>query len=229
MRILVVEDYLPTLNSIRKELTADGFQVDSSTDGMEGLWYAENNRYEVILLDIMLPNLDGWSILDKLRTRSQDTHIIILTARDSVDDRVHGLDLGADDYLVKPFAMEELKARIRAVSRRRIGQKNPLVELPNGLCLDTTQRTVTLHGETVELTPREYALLFYLVSHRDTVVTRNEIWDGVYEFHSKAMSNVVDVYVARLRRKLHVEGQSPMIRTRRGAGYILDSTPQHTA
>ncbi len=223
MRVLVIEDYLPTLNSICKELKAEGLLVDSSVDGDEGLWYAETNNYDVILLDLMLPNRDGWSILNKLRHRGHHTHIIVLTALDQTEDRVRGLDLGADDYLVKPFAMEELKARIRAVSRRNIGQKDPVVELPNGLRVDTAKKAVSVFERRIELTPREYALLYFFLCNRDTVVSRMEIWDGVYEFHSKAQSNVVDVYVARLRRKLDVPGKSPIIKTSRGFGYILVS------
>lgn len=226
MRVLVIEDYLPTLESIRKELKAEGLQVDYSTDGEEGLWYAQTHKYDVILLDLMLPNRDGWSILNELRSRGLHTHVIVLTARDNVEDRVRGLDLGADDYLVKPFAMEELKARIRAVSRRNLGQKDPVIELPNGLRVDTSRKMVSLLEKRIELTPREYALLYFFLCNRDTVVSRMEIWDGVYEFHSKAQSNVVDVYVARLRRKLDIPGRSPMIKTSRGFGYILVSNAE---
>lgn len=224
MRTLVIEDYLPTLNSIRKELTAEGMQVDSTVDGKEGLWFAQNNKYDVIILDVMLPGMSGLSILEQLKNRERDTQIILLTARDGVEDRVKGLDLGADDYLVKPFAMEELMARVRALGRRATGHKNPVIELQNGLSLDTARRDIRLNGAPIELTPREYALLHFLVRHRDTVVSRNAVWEGIYEFHSNASSNVVDVYIARLRRKLRTAGQTPIIKTRRGEGYILEST-----
>jgi len=223
MRLLIVEDYTPTRESLARELQADGHVVDTSPDGEEGLWLARENSYDLIILDLMLPGVSGWEILRRLRERGDNTHIIALTARDSVDDRVRGFDEGADDYVVKPFALEELLARIRAHGRRLQGVKQKVIALKNGLTYDTVRREAFLDGELLDLTPREVALLAFFFTRIGQLVTRTEIWEKVYDFHAAAHSNVVDVYVGRLRRKLRRNGLPDLITTRRGLGYLLES------
>ncbi len=222
MRILIAEDYAPTRNSLSRELREEGHAVDAAADGHEGLWFAEEHDYDVIVLDLMLPGKSGWEILHKLRSRDADTQIIVLTARDSVEDRVRGLDEGADDYVVKPFAIDELKARIRAAGRRKTGVKNPTLHLSCGLELNTVRQEAKLDGRQLTLTPREMSLLTYLVFHKGQLVSRADIWENIYEFHANAQSNVVDVYMARLRKKLVRPGRPPLIVTRRGQGYIFE-------
>ena len=216
MRVLVIEDYRPLRESLTQALTEEGFAVDASGDGTEGLWYATGNPYDAVILDVMLPGIDGLSILKQMRAKGVNTHVLILTARDAVHDRVKGLDAGADDYLVKPFAMDELLSRIRALVRRHYQQKDPVMRIAN-VTINTATRSVTRADLPVELTAREYALLEYLAMRQGQVVSRAEIWEHVYDFNSDATSNVVDVYIGYLRRKL----DPGLIRTRRGMGYVL--------
>ncbi len=216
MRVLVVEDNNLLRDSLRQGLREAGFSVDSAADGTDGLWLAETGDYDVIVLDLMLPGMDGLTLLAALREKQQDTHVLILTAKDTVEDRIRGLNLGADDYLVKPFAFPELLARVHALVRRRYRQKSPTIVLGD-IELDTIRKTVARQGTSVELTPREYALLEYLAYRSGEVVTRTEIWEHLYEFESSTTSNVVDVFIKRLREKLG----SQLIQTRRGQGYVL--------
>jgi DNA-binding response OmpR family regulator len=216
MRVLVVEDYAPVRSAVVEGLTENGFAVDSAGDGQEGLWYAEQNPYDAIVLDLMLPKLDGISLLKKLRANGNAVPVLVLTAKDAVDDRVTGLDTGADDYVVKPFAFAELLARVRALVRRRYEHRAPVVHVED-LEIDTTKRIVKRAGEVVTLSAREYALLEYLAMRAGELVTRTEIWEHVYDFHSEAHSNVVDVYIGYLRKKLGAN----LIQTRRGQGYVL--------
>lgn len=220
MRVLLVEDYLPIQKAAAKGLREAGFAVDVTGDGEEGLWYAANNDYDVIILDLMLPRVDGLTILKKLRAAERMAHVLILTARDTVADRVEGLDLGADDYLTKPFAFEELLARVRALARRAYCAKNPCIQVGD-LRIETTLRRVRRGNDEVILTPREYALLEYLAMRTGQVVSRTEIWEHVYEFNSEADSNVVDVYIGYLRRKIERPGRPALILTVRGRGYSL--------
>jgi len=220
VRVLVIEDYEPIRRSIVKGLTAAGMAVDQTGDGAEGLWYARSNAYDVIILDLMLPKMDGLSVLRKLRADGCRHHILILTARDTVEDRVRGLDAGADDYLVKPFAFDELLARVRALMRRSYGEKSPTIEV-GGLRMNTSTQQVWVNDRLVDLSAREYALLEYLVRRAGQVVSRSDIWEHVYDFHSDTTSNVVDVYISYLRRKLEQSGQPPLIHTVRGRGYRL--------
>ncbi len=220
MRVLIVEDYAPLRKALAQGLKESGFAVDATGDGEEGLWYAESNEYDVIVLDLMLPKMDGWDILTTLRKNENLTPILILTARDTVDDRVKGLDMGADDYLIKPFAFEELLARVRALVRRSYRKKNPLISIED-LEIDTSAKQVKRGGKTIELTPREYALLEYMAFRRGDVITRTEIWEHVYDFRSEATSNVVDVYIGYLRRKIDKGFDTKLIHTRRGLGYWL--------
>jgi len=220
MRILLVEDYEPIRASVAQGLREAGFAVDAAADGEEGLWYARTGEYDVIVLDLMLPKVDGLTILRTLRDAGSQTHVLVLTARDAMDDRVQGLDLGADDYLVKPFAFEELLARVRALVRRRYAAKNPLIRVAD-LEIDTAARQVRRAGQTIPLTPREFALLEYLANRVGQVVSRTDIWEHVYDFHSDADSNVVDVYIGYLRKKIETQGLARLIHTRRGQGYVL--------
>jgi DNA-binding response OmpR family regulator len=224
MRLLLIEDYKPLQKSLSQGLQEAGFAVDVTGDGREGLWYAIGNDYDVIILDIMLPGLDGLSILQKLRSAEKQTHILLLTAKDSVNDRVKGLNLGADDYLVKPFAFEELLARIRAIIRRNYKDKNPVIHI-GPVQIDTTAQRVRCGQDEISLTPREYALLEYLALRTGQVVSRTDIWEHVYDFHSSATSNVVDVYIGYLRKKIEETGNPPLIHTIRGRGYLLGEQP----
>ena len=220
MHLLLIEDYAPLQRALAKGLREEGFAVDATADGEEGLWYARTGDYDVIVLDLMLPKVDGLTILRTLREQKNQVHVLVLTARDTVDDRVQGLDLGADDYLVKPFALEELLARIRALVRRKYGNKEPTVRVED-LELDTGSRTVRRAGQIIKLTAREYSLLELLALRAGQAVTRAEIWEHVYDFAADMGSNVIDVYVARLRKKLEQNGQTRLIHTRRGIGYVL--------
>jgi DNA-binding response OmpR family regulator len=220
MRILIVEDFEVLRDSIAQGLREAGFTVDAAADGESGLWHAESNDYDVIILDLMLPRLDGMSLLRKLRSKNNQTHVLILTAKDTSGDRVKGLDTGADDYLVKPFVFAELLARVRALVRRRYDAKSPLIHIAD-LEIDTTTRSAKRGGESVELSAREFALLEYLAHRAGQVVTRTEIWEHVYDFNSTAESNVVDVFIGHLRRKIERPNLARLIHTRRGHGYML--------
>ena len=220
MRILVVEDYPSLRESVARGLHEAGFAVDAVADGVEGLSFAETGAYDVILLDIMLPGLDGLAILKRLREQRCPSRVLLLTAKDAVRDRVTGLDIGADDYLVKPFAFEELLARVRALIRRRYEQSAPVVQVCD-LEIDTVGHRVRRGGRNIELTTREYGILEVLAAHAGRVVTREEIEERIYDFASERGSNVVDVYIGYLRHKLEQDGGSRLIHTRRGLGYVL--------
>ena len=220
MRVLVIEDYEPIRQSLARGFTKAGMAVDQTGDGEEGLWYARSNPYDVIILDLMLPKLDGLTVLRKLRQEGYKHHVLLLTAKDTVEDRVRGLDAGADDYLIKPFAFDELLARVRALVRRSYGEKSPTVQIGD-LRLDTSTQQVWVGKRLIDLSAREYALLEYLARRAGQVVSRSDIWEHVYDFHSDTTSNVVDVYISYLRRKLDEPGQPELIHTIRGRGYRL--------
>ncbi len=222
MRILLVEDYPPLQTSVAQGLREAGFAVDATGDGTDGLHLAKTNPYDVIVLDLMLPGMDGLELLRQYRLSGGAGAVLILTARDAVDDRVKGLDHGADDYLVKPFALAELLARVRAMVRRRYHQPETTITV-GPLTIDTAAQRVSRDGEPIELTGREYALLEYLARRAGQVVSRTQIWDHLYEFDSEATSNVVDVYVGYLRRKLDEADGPSLIRTYRGRGYSLEA------
>ncbi len=220
MRLLLIEDSPRLRESLAEGLGRMGYAVDVVDEGPRGLSYARLNPYDVIILDLMLPGMDGITLLRTLRAQSCDTHVLILTAKDRVEDRVLGLRAGADDYLVKPFDFDELVARIQALVRRRYGQKNPLIEL-GCLTLDGTAGTVRRGEDTVALTPREYSLLEFLGLRRGEVVSRIEIEDAIYNERSLPSGNAVDSAVCRLRTKLEQFDDGPRIETRRGKGYVL--------
>ena len=224
MRVLVIEDYRPLQESLTKGLREAGFAVDTTRDGREGLWYATSNEYDVIILDLMLPGMGGLEILKKIRSQGHKSHILILTAKDTVEDRVAGLDLGADDYLVKPFAFEELLARIRALIRRNYNKKSSQIVVED-LRIDLNTQQVYRGDRLIQLTAREYALMEYLAVRAGEVVSRTDIWEHVYEFNSSAASNVVDVYIGYLRKKLQSDGKPALLHTMRGRGYLLGVRP----
>lgn len=220
MRVLLVEDFEVLRESLAQGLREAGYAVDSAADGEEGLWYAQSSPYDVMILDLMLPKLDGLSLLKKLRANNDQTHVLILTARDATDDRVKGLDLGADDYLPKPFVLAELLARVRALVRRKYQIKSPTVRVAD-LEVDTSARLVRRGGRVIDLSPREYVFLEFLAARAGTVVTRSDIWDHLYDFNSESDSNVVEVFIAHLRKKIEEPGRPRLIHTRRGHGYLL--------
>ena len=220
MRILVVEDSTRLRQTVSTWLRRNGFAVDAAADGEEGLWLAETNEYDAIVLDIMLPKLDGLALLQKLRKQGRQTHVLLLTAKDTVPDRVRGLELGADDYLVKPFALEELLARVQALCRRAYGSKDSRLILAD-LVIDTTARKVTRAGKAIALQPREYALLEYLARRQGHIVTRTEIEEHIYGGAVEPASNAVDSAICSLRQKISDANSTPLIHTRRGLGYEL--------
>jgi DNA-binding response OmpR family regulator len=218
MRVLIVEDSDTLCRSLRRALRHAGYAVDVASDGEEGLASAELNDYDVIVLDIMLPKLDGLAMVRRLRATGRNTHVLLLTARDTVADRVEGLRQGADDYLVKPFALEELLARIAALCRRAYGAKRGLLRL-DALEIDLPARRVRRHGLEITLTAREWRLLEYLAARRGEVVPRATIEAHIYDERVEPMSNVVDAAVYGLRRKIGAH----LIHTRRGLGYVLEA------
>ena len=215
MRILVVEDEPRLLHNLAKALREERYAVDTAPDGEEGLFKAESYNYDLVVLDVMLPGLDGWTVLDRLRTKKK-TPVLMLTARDAPEDRVRGLDTGADDYLIKPFDLTELLARIRALIRRAAGVARADVELGEVL-IDTRARVVTLAGVPVTLTAREYAILEYLALHRGEVVTRTALYEHLFDDSDDTLSNLLDVHVSSIRKKLGHD----LIATRRGQGYCV--------
>jgi len=220
MRALVIEDYAPVRNAITQALREEGISTDEAGDGACGLSTATSTPYDLIVLDLMLPEMGGLQVLKNLRKNRNQAQILILTARDTVEDRVAGLDLGADDYLAKPFAMEELLARVRALLRRAYDKKTPTIELGH-LHINTTAHEVHVAGEPVDFTAREYALLEYLAMRAGEVVSRNDIWNHIYDEAADSTSNVVDVYIGYLRKKIERPYHRKLLHTRRGEGYVL--------
>ena len=224
MRVLVVEDSPRLQRTLGLALRKSGYAVDAATDGEEGLWLAESHDYNVIVLDVMLPKRDGLSLLAELRRKNRPTHVLLLTARDTIADRVAGLDAGADDYLVKPFALEELLARVAALGRRAYGTKQPRLAVGD-LEIDPAARRASRAGRALDLTAREYLLLEYLTRRRGQVISRAEIEEHIYDEHVDPLSNVVDSAVCSLRKKLAAANDAPLIHTRRGLGYVIDAEP----
>lgn len=216
MRILVVEDEPRLLRNLSKALREDGYAVDMADNGEDGLYKAEAYDYDAIVLDIMLPRLDGWEVLDRLRKKKQSP-VLLLTARDASSDRVRGLDDGADDYLIKPFDLAELRARLRALIRRSTGQGSSLIDLGD-VVIDTRSRSVKRNGADVALTAREYSILEYLSLHRGRVITRTELYEHLFDESDDTLSNLLDVHVFSIRKKLGPD----LITTRRGQGYCID-------
>lgn len=220
MRILIVDDDRRLCAIIKRGLLEEAYAVDLAYDGEEGEYLAEVNAYDLIILDIMLPNKDGIEVCHELRARGINTPVLMLTAKDAVEDRVRGLDTGADDYLVKPFAFNELLARVRALLRRDGMSRSPELKVGD-LTLDTLTRHVWRGQRSIELTTKEYVVLEYLMRHPDAVVTRTMIEEHAWDYDFDSLSNLIDVYVNRLRRRIDNKGEESLIQTVRGAGYRL--------
>jgi two-component system, OmpR family, response regulator len=216
MRILIVEDEPDLLRALAQALREEGYAVDTATDGEDAIFKAENWDYDSVVLDIMLPKLDGWEVLRRLR-KAKKTPVLMLTARDQTRDRVRGLDNGADDYLVKPFDLAELLARLRALIRRTANQTRAAIEIGD-VIIDTAGRKISLGGESVALTAREYALVEYLALHRGQVITRTVLYEHLFDENDSTLSNLLDVHVSNVRKKLGHD----FIATRRGHGYCIE-------
>jgi DNA-binding response OmpR family regulator len=220
MRILVIEDERRLCSIIKRGLIEEGYAVDTSYDGEEGEYLAETTPYDLIILDIMLPKKDGIEVCQNLRLKRVNTPILMLTAKDTVEDRVRGLDAGSDDYLIKPFAFNELLARIRALLRREGSSKSSELHIGN-LIMDTLSREVWRGQRKIELTSKEYIILEYFMRHPNMVITRTMLEEHAWDYEFDSISNLIDVYIRRLRRKIDENGQTSLIQTVRGAGYRL--------
>jgi two-component system, OmpR family, response regulator len=215
MRILIVEDELDLLRSLAKTLREEGYAVDTAQDGEDGIYKTECWDYDAVVLDVMLPKFDGWAVLHHLR-QEKKTPVLMLTARDAIRDRVRGLDDGADDYLIKPFDLDELLARVRALVRRGAGQAASKIEIGDVL-VDTSTRLVYRDGDLVALTAREYAMVEFLALHRGQLVTRTALYEHLFDEDEDTLSNLLDVHVSNVRKKLGRD----FITTRRGYGYYI--------
>ena len=220
MRILVAEDEKDINRLISRALEKEGYGVDSCYDGEEAMEYLESADYDGAVLDIMMPKKDGYQIVKELRQKGDDTPVIFLTARDSIADRVKGLDLGADDYLIKPFDFDELLARIRVMTRRKTGQKTSTMIIGD-LIIDTASQQVSRGGRNIELSAREYAILKYMALNKGRVLSREQIEDHVWNFDYEGGSNVVDVYISYLRKKIDGSSEEKLIHTAWGRGWVL--------
>jgi DNA-binding response OmpR family regulator len=225
MRLLLIEDNSALRNAISQYFREAGFIVETAATGDEGLWAASENPCDVILLDLMLPKIDGMEILRQLRAKENPVHILVISALDGLEDRLDALNAGADDYLVKPFSLAETLARVRALLRRNYAKKTPVMQIAD-LHLDPVRREVRRDGRNVALTALEYRLLEYLFHRSGEVVSRTDIWNHVFEDESGGNSNTVDVYIGYLRKKLSPFNEPALIHTKRGHGYILEEENQ---
>lgn len=224
MRILLVEDERRLSNVIKKGLVEDGFAVDTAFDGEEGQYMAESESYDLILLDVMLPKVDGITVAKNIRKKGHKTPILMLTAKSAVEDKVMGLDSGADDYMTKPFSFLELRSRIRALIRRT-GQDSATTLTIANLAVDPLKHTVERDSKHITLTPKEFAILEFLLHHKNEVVTRTMITEHVWDYNFDGMSNVVDVFLANLRKKIDKNTSKKLIHTIHGVGYKISETP----
>jgi DNA-binding response OmpR family regulator len=220
MKILIVEDEKKVASFLKKGLEQEYYSVDVAFDGKEGLKFVFSNEYDLIILDIMLPLLDGISALKEIRKEKIETPVLMLTAKDTIDDKVVGLDSGADDYLAKPFAFEELLARVRALLRRKEKSK-PLVLSADDLTIDILAHKVTRSNKEIILTPKEHSILEYLLRNKNHVVSRMKLTEHVYEYQFDPDTNVIDVYVNKLRNKIDKDFNHPLLHTVRGIGYMI--------
>lgn len=221
MKLLIVEDSPKLLRSLEHGLTRLGWAADLARDGEQAMSRLATGAYDVIVLDLMLPGIGGLEVLRRLRDRGIDAHVLILSAKDRVDDRVEGLKLGADDYLAKPFAFEELEARLQALTRRRFNSKSPRITMGD-LEIDCAGRTVRRRGEPIHLTPSEFSLLELLARRRGHVLSQDRLLEHLRSSDAPIGSNVVEVLVSSLRRKIHEPGADPIVKTRRGFGYVIE-------
>lgn len=220
MRILLIEDEHRLSNVVKKGLVEDGFAIDQAFDGEEGLYLAESEAYDLLILDVVLPKIDGLNVCRQLRSKKIKTPILMLTAKTKIEDKVTGLESGADDYLVKPFAYAELKARIQALLRRSHNEGDPILKLDD-LELDPAKHIVKRSKKTISLTPKEFAILEYLLRYKNDVVTRTQVTEHVWDYNFDALSNVVDVFIATLRRKINKGFHKKLIQTVHGIGYKM--------
>lgn len=220
MRLLIVEDEKTLANLIKKGFEEEGFAVDVAYDGEDGLYFAQNNVYDAIVLDIMLPIIDGISLLKTLRSQNNSTPVIMLTAKDTLKDKVLGLDSGSDDYLTKPFSFEELLSRTKAIIRRRYATSSPIITI-NDLEIDTAKKTVKRANVAIELSAKEYALLEFLAVNKDKVVSRTMIIEHLYNEDFDLDSNIIDVFINKLRNKIDRNFNKKLIHTIRGMGYSI--------
>ena len=220
MKILLAEDEVDLNNVVTRYLKKNGYSVDSVLDGEEALDYLEYSEYDLVILDIMMPKVDGFEVIKKLRNKGNHTSILMLTARDNADDKVKGLDLGADDYIVKPFDFNELLARIRAVVRRKYGNSSNRLVIGD-LILDTSEKSVTRAGKQIELTGKEYEVLEYLMQSKNRILSREQIKEHVWDFDYEGDSNIIDVLIKNIRKKIDVEAGKQIIYTKRGLGYVI--------
>lgn len=223
MRLLIVEDEVRLSDSIKKGLTEAGFAVDQSFDGEDGLFMAQSEDYDCLILDVMLPKMDGISICKQLRQCHQSTPILMLTAKNTVEDISLGLDSGADDYLTKPFSFVELKSRILALLRRSSSDSSPVLEIAD-LKLDPARHEVYRAGIVITLTPKEFSILEFLLRHKNELVTRTMITEHVWDYNFDNMSNIVDVFITTLRKKIDLGAKIKLIHTVRGSGYKISLT-----
>jgi len=221
MKVLLVEDSERLQRSLLTGLHKSGFSVDQAFDGKQALEFDASNQYEVIILDLMLPKIDGLTVLTSIRRRGNDVHILILSANDQTEDRIRGLDLGADDYLVKPFAFDELVSRLRALSRRSNGAKNPLIEI-EGVKIHSVSRYVYFDGKEVPFTPHEYNIFEFMARRRGRVFSQEQLIEYIYDACSYVTRNALEAHISGLRKRLASVNAPPLIKTRRGFGYLIE-------
>lgn len=220
MRVLVVEDERDLNNIITKYLKKNNFNVDNVFDGEEALDYLNSAEYDLVILDVMMPKINGYEVLKTMRKENNDTPVLMLTAKDGIDDKVKGLDLGADDYLIKPFDFDELSARIRAITRRKFGNTTNILQIDD-LIIDINKKIVTRAGINIELTAKEYEVLVYLIQNKGHILSRDKIRDGVWNFDYEGESNIIDVIIKNIRKKIAIGDSKDLIFTKRGLGYVI--------
>lgn len=220
MRVLVVEDERDLNNIITKYLKKNNFNVDNVFDGEEALDYLNSTEYDLVILDIMMPKINGYEVLKTMRKENNDAPVLMLTAKDGIDDKVKGLDLGADDYLIKPFDFDELSARIRAITRRKFGNTTNILQIDD-LIIDINKKIVTRAGINIELTAKEYEVLVYLIQNKGHILSRDKIRDGVWNFDYEGESNIIDVIIKNIRKKIAIGDSKDLIFTKRGLGYVI--------
>lgn len=220
MRLLIIEDEHRLVSVVKKGLTEEGFAVDTAFDGEEGLYLATSEEYDLIILDISLPKVDGFTLCKNLRGKDIKTPILMLTAKSTLDDKIAGLDSGADDYLTKPFAFLELRSRIHALIRRSKHEASSIFKIDT-LVVDSIKHQVIRNGKVIKLTPKEFAILEFLLQYKDKVVSRTMIIDHIWDYNFEGMSNVIDVFVASVRKKIDANSRTKLIHTIHGIGYKI--------